>query len=108
MEEGTPESSEGLPSVMCSVAMCVLFSFSLARAKSLNGFRSLCQVAMSVNDIVTTGAKPLFFLDYYGTSKLDVDVAEKVLTLTFFPSQKQNIFLPCSYLFCWSSGHGTF
>ncbi|WVZ96061.1 hypothetical protein U9M48_041744 [Paspalum notatum var. saurae] len=79
MEEGTPESSEGLPSVMCSVAMCVLFSFSLARAKSLNGFRSLCQVAMSVNDIVTIGAKPLFFLDYYGTSKLDVDVAEKVM-----------------------------
>uniref|UniRef100_A0A0E0KL27 phosphoribosylformylglycinamidine cyclo-ligase n=1 Tax=Oryza punctata TaxID=4537 RepID=A0A0E0KL27_ORYPU len=36
-------------------------------------------VAMSVNDIVTSGAKPLFFLDYYGTSKLDVDLAEKVI-----------------------------
>jgi len=36
-------------------------------------------VAMSVNDVVTTGARPLFFLDYFATSKLDVDVAEKVV-----------------------------
>ncbi|TKW25354.1 hypothetical protein SEVIR_3G113900v4 [Setaria viridis] len=36
-------------------------------------------VAMSVNDIVTSGAEPMFFLDYYATSKLDVDLAEKVI-----------------------------
>ncbi|KAK8969616.1 hypothetical protein KSP40_PGU016010 [Platanthera guangdongensis] len=36
-------------------------------------------VAMSVNDIVTSGAKLLFFLDYFGTSQLDVDLAEKVI-----------------------------
>ncbi|KAI8551574.1 hypothetical protein RHMOL_Rhmol06G0196600 [Rhododendron molle] len=36
-------------------------------------------VAMSVNDIVTSGAKPLFFLDYFATSHLDVDLAEKPL-----------------------------
>lgn len=33
---------------------------------------------MSVNDIITSGAKPLFFLDYFATSHLDVDLAEKV------------------------------
>jgi phosphoribosylformylglycinamidine cyclo-ligase len=36
-------------------------------------------VGMCVNDIVTCGARPLFFLDYFGTGKLDVAVAEKVV-----------------------------
>lgn len=36
-------------------------------------------VAMSVNDIITLGATPLFFLDYFATSKLDVDRAEEVI-----------------------------
>ncbi len=36
-------------------------------------------VGMCVNDVITCGARPLFFLDYFGTGKLDVDVAEKVV-----------------------------
>ena len=37
-------------------------------------------VAMCVNDIVTTGAEPLFFLDYYATSHLNNDQAKQILT----------------------------
>jgi phosphoribosylformylglycinamidine cyclo-ligase len=36
-------------------------------------------VGMCVNDVLTCGARPLFFLDYFATAKLDVVVAEKVV-----------------------------
>ncbi|MDR3073716.1 MAG: phosphoribosylformylglycinamidine cyclo-ligase, partial [Deltaproteobacteria bacterium] len=37
-------------------------------------------VAMSVNDVIVQGARPLFFLDYFATGKLDVDKAAAVIS----------------------------
>jgi len=36
-------------------------------------------VAMNVNDIICCGAKPLFFLDYFSCSKLDLNISKKVI-----------------------------
>lgn len=53
----------------------------LLLAKELNQHNTIGQdlVAMCINDILCTGARPLFFLDYLATGKLTPEIHHEVI-----------------------------
>jgi len=63
----------------------------IAQALGVHDTIGIDLVAMNVNDLICVGAKPLFFLDYFATGKLDVSVAHKVI---------QGIFKGCKMAGC--------
>ncbi|NLD06147.1 MAG: phosphoribosylformylglycinamidine cyclo-ligase [Synergistaceae bacterium] len=65
----------------CIAACCDGVGTKLELAKKTGIYRGLGQdlVAMNVNDLVTGGARPLFFLDYASCGKLNVDIFKEIL-----------------------------
>ena len=51
----------------------------LAQQEQCHGGIGIDLVAMCINDIICTGARPLFFMDYLATGKLDLSVGEALL-----------------------------
>ena len=65
----------------CLAACCDGVGTKLELAKATGLYRGLCQdlVAMNVNDLVTVGARPLFFLDYAACGKLNEKILKEIV-----------------------------
>ena len=65
----------------CLAACCDGVGTKLELAKATGLYKGLGQdlVAMNVNDLVTVGARPLFFLDYAACGKLDETILKQIV-----------------------------
>lgn len=65
----------------CIAGCCDGVGTKLELAKATGMYRGLGQdlVAMNVNDLVTVGARPLFFLDYAACGRLDANLLEEIV-----------------------------
>ena len=77
----TPNLNNGTNEENIKLKKPIAVVTKLKLAIEMNNYGTIGQdlVAMCVNDLICQGAKPLFFLDYFATGKLDVLIAKKII-----------------------------